>query len=73
MRAYKTAEGAAKVVARKRGVVGRLGGWLYQTNEQGVPVRSICQGWGNYAARLQRTGHITGNWKTGYFIAGGKA
>jgi hypothetical protein len=47
-RTYKGRINAARAWAKRNGVEGRSGGWIYFVGGR----RPICQGWGDFAQRL---------------------
>ena len=62
-----TAIAAAKIIAKHQGHAGKVGGWIYDSND-----RPIVQGWSSYAtnaiAAVQVTDPRTGNLVTRYAI-----
>lgn len=70
-RTYKTTTHAARAWAKRNGVEGRVGGWIYRVKAQ----RPICQGWDVYASILLSRGKIAlvdpkRPWDTAYIVEG---
>lgn len=61
---YKRLELAARAYAKRQGWTSKAGGWIYGRNG-----RPLMQGYGELGRRLERSGAVTGDWRTGYRLS----
>ena len=51
---YKKKVTAAKAHAKRHGIHGKAGGWIYMANGE----TPLCQGWWEYANKMERSGVV---------------